>query len=247
MTGSAAVTDVSLTGTVTLTTGPNTESGTAHFIATANGRASGTLTMPSGIRTNLRDYSTNVHTGMMTLPGQTPVPEPAEDLTGPHPAWFYPAFIINSAMVSTYLQAFVGQEIRDGQSVQHIAIWPAGRGATRLRSEQILSQRIPSALGATMRAGQYDLYLDSDSLLPVALTLNLRAMNPPVNGVSTPATFPGLHDPLYFQEEYRFSDYRRVQGRLIAFHITEATANGLAMDIQVSTVKFNSGAIIAGN
>lgn len=247
MTGGATVTDVTLTGTVTLTTGTSTESGTAVFVATASGQSLGTLTMPSGIHTNLRDYTTTPRTGLMTLPGGSPQPEPAEDLTGPHPAWFYPAFIMQSSLASSFLSTVVGTEVRDGASVQHVAIWPLGPAAARLTSGQILAQRIAAPPGAPQRAGQYDFYLDPSSLLPVGLTVNLRAMTPPVNGVSLPATVPALHEALYFQEEFRFSEYEQVQGQLIPFHIHQATGNGISMDIQISSVKFNTGVTIAAN
>jgi hypothetical protein len=224
----APVTDVTLSGTISVTPSIAPESGTIVLLATSGRQSKTIITVPSGTLTEIRNYSATTHTATITNANgsQNLIPE---DLLSPDPAWFFPTFLMASTISSSgYVCSDVGPEPRAGTSVEHLAIWyqPSGMSG-------------PVAW-AFQHDTQQDLYLDSSSLLPVSLALKLRG-----NYVDT--SFQHWEKSVYVPEEIRFSDYRQVQGRPIAFHIQLYIEDMLFYDIQVTSATFNSGVVIAGS
>jgi len=70
------------------------------------------------------------------------------------------------------------------------------------------------------------MYLDSASLLPVAITFNVH---PDVDAGTDVAA------------EVRFSDYRLVSGIRVPFHVQEFLNGGLVLDLEFQTVTLNTG------
>ena len=70
------------------------------------------------------------------------------------------------------------------------------------------------------------MYLDSASLLPVAITFNLH---------------PDVDAGTDIAAEVRFSDYRLVSGIRVPFHVQEFLNGGLVLDILISNVTVNLG------
>ncbi|PYU30180.1 MAG: hypothetical protein DMG28_19510 [Acidobacteria bacterium] len=70
------------------------------------------------------------------------------------------------------------------------------------------------------------MYLDSASLLPVAITFNLH---------------PDVDAGTDIAGEVRFSDYRLVSGIRVPFHVQEFLNGGLVLDILISNVTVNLG------
>lgn len=225
LTGSAPVNDVTLLGNVTVTNGTTTESGTVMLVATSSGQSKTALTLPSGLYTDIRNYSNSGHTGTITAPDGPTTLSP-RDLLSPHPAWFFPAFLMSSTLSAPdYALSYVGRETRAGVTVDDAALWNHPIGA---------STPISMALQTD---SQQDIYIDSSTSLPVSLTSNLP-------GAYQDTSIQHWNKRVSVPEEIRFSDYRPIQGRVVAFHIQVYIANQKFYDIQISSVTINTGVAI---
>jgi len=234
--GSTPATDVTMTGTVTVNDGTKTESGAITLVATAAGQSEIVVTLPSGTSTQTRDYSATPRTGTNQGPGGTAVAEFAENLLGPHPAWFYPAFVASGAASTGYRTEFRGNVTKSGSGANHVAVWPAQ--AVLLSSGHPSFPLSPAPAAAPEYLGQQELYLDATSGLPVALEFRVHGYQQghPDKPASGPSSF--------LLSEARFSDYQQVQGRPVATHLQLYVAKIPALDIHISSVSFNQGARI---
>jgi len=129
------------------------------------------------------------------------------------PAWFFPLFPISCGLATGYTATYVGQETHNSIAVQHVSI-----------SQQPADSSDVSAL--LQHLSQVDLYLDSSTFLPVAMTFNVH---------------PDDNELPDIPIEVRFADYRSVNGAQVPFHVQRFLNNGLILDLQLQTVTFNSG------
>ena len=245
MTGGAPVTDVTMTGTTTITKSgilaaveaasqPTSESGPITLVATASGKGQNTTTTGSGTSVTVQDISQL--SPVLGVTGKDGVPHTLQTVSAltPHPGWFYPALLLASGQSSAYAASYVGHEVWNGEAVEHIAIWRIS-GST-------------SDTTALQRASQHEIYLDSTTLLPVGITYIAH----PYDSRNPGASFDyqrNLPDPV---TEVQFSDYRQVQGREVPLHIRWTmtvmpfdTASDLVGDIQISSATFNTGVIVS--
>lgn len=235
MTGGSAVTDVTMIGTEIVTIGSTSESGTIKMIATSSGQGELAVSLPSDTRTEIRTVSTSGST--LTEIGGDGVPHAVhtQSTLSPHPAWFYPALVLASGLSSPqYSSSYIGEETRNGAAVQHLTV-------------SLVSTLGSSVQGNLQALTQYDVYLDSSSLLPVAMAFTAHPYDPanPDRQLIPDRTITFDH-----LEEVRYSDYRVIQGLTVAFHIQTILnigAANLISDIQVSSVTFNTGVVVAAN
>ncbi|MBZ5695912.1 MAG: hypothetical protein LAN36_11205 [Acidobacteriia bacterium] len=244
LTGGAPVADVTMTGNVTVNRGSTTESGTITLVATAAGQSQITTVLPSGNWVTTQNYAASPRTSTSAGPSGAAQDTAPEDVLGPHPAWFCPALLVGAIAPQTYLASYVGQETRSGSAVQHVSFWPQASSSPTspflTAGQQVLTGPAPSL---PLQIGQQELFVDSSSLLPKELIIRVRGYRSAFNS-SDPAhpTIPTLVD-----ERVQFSDYRQVQGRMVAFHIQVSFGPVPGMDIQLSSVTFNTGATVAAN
>jgi hypothetical protein len=214
-------TKVVLAGTITT----NGTTGSISLSAAANGQSQIQLQLPSGSQTETRTISHRWRAGTWTDSTGAAHQVPQQDLMGPHPAWFYPSFILMSGLGSPgYVSQDLGVEARDGVSVEHIAVWQAPIRGLPASSVAYVKQQT-----------QYDIYLDPSTRLPVAMTFN-RQFDP-----ASPEQFltPAETSSASVLEEVRYSNYQQVQGVPIAFHLQVFFQGALHSDIQISSTKFN--------
>jgi hypothetical protein len=117
--------------------------------------------------------------------------------------------LVSPVSITTY----VGAETLDSQKVQHVFV----------------TQQPPtSSLTADIfpHLTQVDLYLDSSTFLPAAMSFNIH---------------PDDNELVDIPIEVRFSDYRPVNGTQVPFHIQKFLNNGLLLDFQADSVALNSG------
>lgn len=243
MTGGTLITDVTMTGSVTVNNGSATQSGTVRLVGTAAGQSQLTLALPSGTWVTTENFAGNPRTSTLNGPSGTAQDTSPEDMMGPSPAWFCPALLMGAAATQKFAASYVAQESRNGSTVSHISIWPQSASTTPIYSSspnqgvQILNG--PSQ-PSTFYPGQHELYVDITTQLPQALILRFR-------GQRQANTNLDLTQPIYIQQEIDFSNYQQVAGRLMPFH-TQVRAGGyVLMDIQISSIAFNSGVTIAAN
>jgi hypothetical protein len=110
---------------------------------------------------------------------------------------------------------YVGPESRNGASVLHLRFTKLVPGN---------SAGNPSSFVAQL--SQTEVYLDSQSLLPVAIAFN---------------THPDNNASMDIPVEIRYSDYRNVNGNRVPFHIQRYIQNGLSLDVAITNVTVNSG------
>jgi len=236
-TGGAPITDVTLTGSARRIAGSDDETGTATLKATAAGDSRVDLRFPSGNRLEIRNHAA------LPLPGSLPPGVPASVAQTAQPVgawsgpdgvlhatagqnlmndatWFLPSSTLGklvSAPPQVWLLSYVGSETRDGQSVVHVSaslsVAPSSNTPPRIAS---LIQHL----------SQMDIFLDSGTLLPVALTFNTHPDNDAL--VDIPA-------------EIHFSDYRPMSGVRVPFRVQKYLNNGLVLDLQFANVSVNSG------
>jgi hypothetical protein len=214
LTGSVALSDVTLTGTARRIAGSDDQSGTAVLKALATGASRMDLALSGGQRSEICNSTVTPPAGSWSGPDGVSHPISYHNLMT-DPAWFFSAFPISRAFSSSgYATAYIGQETRSGQSVQHVQLW------------QISTVQTPPGTPTFQHLSQMDFYLDSTTLLPAAITLNVHPDNDAL-----------LDIPV----EIRFSDYRSVNGAQIPYHIQKFLNNSLLLDFQAQSVTLNSG------
>jgi hypothetical protein len=113
-------------------------------------------------------------------------------------------------MIFTY----IGQENRGSGTVQHIRVY------------RYLSGQKPRIISFTENVSTEDIYLDSNSLLPVAFSFSAH----PDDDASTNIAL-----------EIDFSNYQVVNGVQVPMHVQRFVAGGLALDIVATGAILNSG------
>lgn len=213
MTGGATISDVTLTGSVTWTAGSDIETGTATFLALGTGESRMNLVLSSGTRTEIRDASTGTAIGewiaQSGASGNIAFQNCQTDAV-----WFFPV-LGSLAGGANVVFSYIGQETRNGETVQHIqsyiyqSIQPPGSNS-----------------GLLQQLSTLDLYLDATTLLPSAIIFNAHPDN------NANANLP---------IEVDFSNYQNVSGILVPMHIQKYLQGTLMIDVTISSATFNSG------
>src|SRR4029077_19079239 len=130
-------------------------------------------------------------------------------------SWFFPALTLNRWLSTpAYSISLVGQESRNGGTVEHVTV-------------SLTASGLPADDSATFQhLSQMEIYLDSASGLPIALTFN---------------THPDNNLLLDIPVEIRFSDYITVNGVQVPFHVQKYLNNNLMLDIQLQAATLNTG------
>jgi hypothetical protein len=115
MVGSVAISDVTLTGTVTWN---GTDTGTATLRALGTSESRTDLSLASGTRTEIRDAQTGVPLGKWTAPNNASGTFAFQNCWT-DAVWFFPALGSLGASSNVVL-SYIGQENRNGAPVQHI-------------------------------------------------------------------------------------------------------------------------------
>jgi hypothetical protein len=212
MSGSASVSDITLTGAVERIAGSDDETGTVTYRAVPNANRLD-LSFSGGVRSEIRVLSANGPGGNWIGPDAV-VHEISFHNLFTDPGWF-PVFTLgNVVTASNGLLRYVGPETKNGISVMHV------------QSSQQQSILPASVATLSQHLTQMDFYLNASTLLPVALDFNIHPDN------DTRVDIP---------VEFRFSDYRTVGSSTIPFHVQQFLNGGLFLDVQFQQASVNSG------
>jgi len=214
LTGNTTLSDVTLTGTANRIAGSDNETGSAVFKALTSGAGRADLNLSSGPRSEVHNSSGISPTGSWSGPDSISHATPYHNLLT-EPAWFFPAFAIARRLSTPgYVATYVGHETHNSHLVEHISV----------------SKTPPAETGAgapfVQRLTQVEFFLDSTSLLPVAISFNIH---------------PDSNALVDIPVEIDFSDYRAVNGCQVPFHIEKYLNNSLSLDFQANSVNFNTG------
>jgi len=210
--GSTSLSDVTLTGSAHRIAGSDDETGTATLKA-VSGASRIDLNLSSGPRTEIFNSSSGSPAGTWSGPDAVSHPVAFHNLLT-DAAWFFPLFPISRGLATGYTATYIGQETRNGKSVQHIAI------------TQTSGFQFPAGAPSLAHLSQMDFFLDATTLVPAAATFNIH-----------PDNDAGRDIPI----EVQFSDYRNVNGAQIPFHVQKFLNNGLILDLQFSSAAVNTG------
>ena len=212
--GTTAVTDVTLMGTAQRIVGSDDQSGSVTLKATATGGSRVDLNLSSGMYSEVRNASAVPSVGSWSGPDGVAHPIVQHNLWT-DAGWFFPVFpVAHGSQPTAYAASYIGQETLDESlSVQHVSIRQLPLDAT-------------SAASVFQHLSQEELYLDSTTLLPVAIAFSVH---------------PDDNTMFDIPVEIRFSDYRSTNGVQVPFHIQKFLNNTLQLDLQIQTVTLNSG------
>jgi hypothetical protein len=210
--GSTPITGVTLSGTVRRIAGSDDETGTATYKAIP-GASRLDLSLSGGVCSEIANATAATPAGSWSGPDGVSHPMALHNLM--NQAGISPAFTLAALTpAQNFLVTLVGQETKGGHSVYHLSA-----------SQQFPQMAAKTAL-LEQHLTQLDIFLDSSTLLPVALDFSTH-----------PDNDAGLDIPV----ELLFSDYRPVNGTQIPFHAQKFLNNSLLLDLQFTSAQLNSG------
>ena len=206
------ISDVTLSGTASWTSGSDTLSGTATFLAKGTNESRIDLTSTGGSRTDIRNGTGSTPQGeWVAADGSTGLYAMHNCMTDA--AWFFPLLSSLANSDPTLVFSYVGQETRSGVSVQH------------LQAYHYSYSKSASTMALTQQLSTMDFYLDASSSLPTAFTFNEH----PDDDAGTNTTV-----------EVDFFNYQALNGMQIPIHIQQYVRGALMIDVVVSSVVVNS-------
>ena len=211
LTSGNLVTDVSILGTVTSFAGSDIETGTATLLGKGASESKIVLSVNDGSKTEIRNAANGSPRGKWLNPDGT------SGLSAWHNCqtdaiWFFPELSSLANFPSAgSIFSYVGRENWNGLTAQHLRIYRAWPVATRLQSQN---------LSAT------DFYLDSVSLLPLAVDFNIHPDNDSKTNIPV---------------EIRFANYQLIDKIQVPFHVQRLINGGLSLDVVVTSATVNSG------
>lgn len=210
----APLADITLSGAAHRFAGSPDETGAVVVRALSTGEARMDLSFPSGTSAEIFGNSDKGPVGAWSGPDGIQHPIPVFDSVT-DPAWFSPAMMLGKWMLpSRTVASGEDAQTKDGQSLMHLSV------------ARIFSQS-PAHIQARMqRDSKMEIYLDPQTLLPSSITFNTH----PDNSVLTSIPV-----------EIRFSDYRKVSGVEVAFHVQKYLNGGLFLDLQFDHADLNTG------
>lgn len=208
LTGSVPVGDVSLSATV-ISLLDNRDTGSGTLAAKGWGQSRVDLTLGSGVQSEVRNISNGVPFGSWAKNG-SPSVRCAQHNSWTDAGWFFPGL---SSLTQTnnpnFVFKYVGQEQHGGVNAQHIQVFQSPASSPDIR-----------------RLSRMDFYLDSVSLLPLAISFNTHA---------------DLDMNVDIPTEVRFANYQAVNGIQVPFHMQRMLNGELILDVTITSVSLNTG------
>lgn len=212
--GAMGVQDITLSANAQWTSGSDQMSGPAVLKAKGTFESRFDLQFSNWTRSEIRGQTSDglpagalinsdgVLTGMPLHNCETPA------------VWLSPSLLTIEALQPSTALIYVGTEVRNGISVDHI---------TMSQVSGTLNEDSAATLSTLSRA---DLYLDASSHLPVEFVFN---------------THPDADLSTDINVDVLFGEYQAVQGILVPFHIQRVIQGNLNLDLTVTSALVNTG------
>jgi len=214
LTGGQAIKDVTLTGDVTWSGGGSPETGTGALMAKGTAESRVDLNLSGGLRSDIRNDSAGYPQGATSVNGGKQQAWALHNCWI-NASWFFPALsFLGTTSDPSLVFSYVGQESRNGRTVQHLRIY------------RHLTGPKPDAVALTQQLSTLDVYLDAGTLLPLAFDFNMH----PDDDAKT-------NNPV----EIDFSNYQSMNGVQVPLHLQKFMQGSLALDVVVTSAVFNSG------
>ncbi len=217
------INDVVVSGTVRRIAGSTDETGQGEFKALASGEASIDLVFASG--SNREVYARGQRGPVGEWSGMDgKVHAIAYHNLLVDAAWFSPVLLLERASAAAEGKIVMVAEGKNssGHPLDHLRVAsPSPIAASHA------APGLPKAVvEAVQKAGQFDLYLDSATSLPVEMDFQ---------------THPDINLGQDIPVRVRYSDYRTVNGASFPFHVQKFINNTLYLDLHFDAVSFNNG------
>jgi hypothetical protein len=201
---------VVINGTATVTAGSRVETGTVKMTASNSATSSIEVRLGGGVRVETRTDPATGSAGTWS-DSDRGLNEIALHNGWTEPVWFFPALCIVKVGQSDVVFDYIGEEQTEAGTLAHFSYIRkiAGR-----KGEDLLAGKL----------SRTELYLDRSTLLPAKLAF---------------ATHPDNDANIDISIEIRFSEYQRVNGVLVPFHIEKFLNNLRVLDVRVTDVEFN--------
>jgi len=218
MSGSTAISDVTMTGTVTWN-GGGTDTGTATLRALGTGESRMDLALTSGVRTEIRDDQTGAQLGQWVAPNNASGNFASQNCWT-DAVWFFPVLGSLAAGPNVVL-SYIGPTTWNGESVQHI--------------QSYVYQSNPLGLTPSpQQLSTMDFYLDATTLLPAAVTFSAHPDNDATTNLLIEADFSnyqavgGVVVPMHIQ--------RYQQGNLMVDIVVTGASVNTGLPLSIFTV-----------
>jgi len=213
LTSGNIVTDVTLTANATWIAGSTNETGTAKLELSGSQLSRLDLYLKTASQSEIRNDSAGFPDGNRVDATGTWYEMAAHQCWTPA-AWFSPLAWLQTASGIDAVVSYVGSETYNGASVDHLHAYRAISAQSDLASS--LLQGLTS----------FDLYLDSNTHLPLAVGISAH-----------PDDDAGTNIPAAIQ----FLNYQSVNGVQLPYRLQRFVQNSLYLDITVTSATINSG------
>lgn len=205
LTGGVTISDVTLNGTVISAFSADQSPGAITLSAKGWAESRIDISFGQDTRTETRIVTNGVPSGSWKT-NSSPVRPIAQHNCWTDAAWFFPVFSsLAEAGSAPFSLSFLGQEQHSGINTQHLQAWQPSVGK---------------------KLSTIDVYLDSISHLPVAVSFNTH----PDDDVNTNMLV-----------EVTFSNYQPVNGFQVPFQIVRTLNGNPVLQISVTSAVFNTG------
>lgn len=209
------VTNVALTGTVTRTAGSDVENGSATLEALGWAESRIDISLTNGQWTEIMNQSQGAPTGQWSGADGTAHAMATHNSLVPA-SWFFPVFVLAGALNDPAVTVtYIGQETRNGETVQHLKFWHVLRGESGSADSLAQFHALSTA----------DVYLNATSSLPVELDFNIH---------------PDRSATVDIPIEIQYSGYQKMSGILLPTHIQKRINHSLFLDLNVTGATINT-------
>jgi hypothetical protein len=212
LTGGVPVSDVLLNGNAQWTVGGATASGPATLKAKGGAEARLDIAAGTFARSEIRNDTDGGNGAWSGTDG-------VRHATAPHncwgPAsWFSPVMVVQAALASNTVLRYVERTNWNGSTADHVQMF------------RYVAAQNPKQTTIIQSLSTVEIYLDAASHLPLAVAYS---------------THPDDDYSRNIAVEISFSDYRRVSGVNVPFHIQRFLQRTLNLDVTVTSATINPG------
>jgi hypothetical protein len=191
LTGGASISDVTLSGTAKWSNGTDVETASATLMAKGTGESRFDMTLAAGPRSEIRNDGSNTHRGELLATDGSVSPW-ANHNCMVNSSWFFPQLsVLGATGDATLIFIYVGQETRNGATVQHIQSYRYSARDTT----------------ATQHLSKMDIYLNAVSLLPSAFVFNIHPNKDSTHNLTVEVDFSSYQSVDGVQVPFRIQRY----------------------------------------
>lgn len=207
MIGNSSLVDVQLQGNVVSIFGADSETGRGTFQAKGTGESRVDLNLNKQVRSDVRSVASGVPVGSWKRDAASSKSYSNHNCWT-DAAWFFPALSALSQTANpNFIFSYLGQQKRGAVTAEHLRVYQQG-------------------LGPIPQLSTMDFYLDTVSLLPLAVAFKQHPDNDLLTDIPV---------------EVNFASYQPINGVQVPFHFQRMFNGGVVLDVTVTNAVLNTG------